>query len=251
MPYGMYISAEGAQAQAMRMEVIANNLANVDTTGFKGDVITFRSRFSEAIEEGLADAGDSSINDIGGGVTIESVRTDFSPGPLRQTDIDTDLAVAGDGFFTVQKDGATFLTRAGNFKLTSAGQLVTQEGATVLNDSGGPIVIDSDLGPWQLAQDGTITQAGTMVSLLGLRKPVSLGDLAKVGENLFRPLAETVPVSATERNVLQGYLEGSAINPTREMVAMIKTSRAFEANTRLIQHQDQLISALVNRVLRG
>jgi flagellar basal-body rod protein FlgF len=251
MPYGMYISAEGAQAQAMRMEVIANNLANVDTAGFKGDVITFRSRFAEAIEEGLADAGDGSIDDIGGGVTIESVRTDFSPGPLRQTDIDTDFAVAGDGFFAVQKDGATHLMRAGNFKLTSAGQLVTQEGATVLNDSGGPIVIDSDLGPWQLAQDGTITQAGTMVSLLGLRKPVSLGDLAKVGENLFRPLAETVPVSATERNVMQGYLEGSAINPTREMVAMIKTSRAFEANTRLIQHQDQLISALVNRVLRG
>ena len=251
MPYGMYISAEGAQAQAMRMEVIANNLANVDTVGFKGDVITFRSRFTEAIEEGLADAGDQSINDVGGGVTIESVRTDYSPGPLRQTDIPTDVAVAGEGFFTVQRDSTTYLTRAGNFKMTSAGQLVTQEGSAVLNDSGGPIVIDSSLGPWQLAQDGTITQGGATVAQLGLRKPLSLGDLAKVGENLFRPLAKTVPVTPAERDVRQGYLEGSAINPTLEMLAMIKTSRAFEANTRLIQHQDQLISSLVNRVLRG
>ena len=80
MPYGMYISAEGAQAQAMRMEVIANNLANVDTAGFKSDVATFRSRFAEAIEAGQADAGDGSINDIGGGVTVEGVHTDYSPG---------------------------------------------------------------------------------------------------------------------------------------------------------------------------
>ena len=81
------------------------------------------------------------------------------------------------------------MTRAGNFKLTSAGQLVTQQGAAVLSDSGGPVVIDSELGPWQLAQDGSITQSGTVVSQLGLRQPQSLGDLVKVGENLFRPLA--------------------------------------------------------------
>jgi flagellar basal-body rod protein FlgF len=251
MPYGMYISAEGAQAQAMRMEVIANNLANVETVGFKGDVATFNSRLAEAIKEGQADAGDGSINDIGGGVTVEGIHTDYSPGPLRQTNIPTDFAVAGDGFFTVQRDGATYLTRAGNFKLTSAGQLVTQEGAAVLNENGGPVVIDREQGPWQLAQDGTITQSGSVVGQLGLRQPNSLGDLAKVGENLFRPLAQTVPVPTTERDVRQGYVEGSAVNPTLEMLAMIKTSRAFEADTRLIQTQDELISALINRVLGG
>jgi flagellar basal-body rod protein FlgF len=247
----MYISAEGAQAQAMRMEVIANNLANVDTAGYKGDVATFRARFAEAIEQGEADAGDQSINDIGGGVTVEQIRTDYSPGPLRETKIPTDFAVAGDGFFTVQKDATTYLTRAGNFKLTSSGQLVTQEGAAVLSANGGPITIEPDLGSWQLAQDGTITQAGTVVAQIGLRRPQSFDELVKVGQNLFQPLAETVPVAARDRDVRQGYLEGSAVSPTLEMLAMIKTSRAFEANTRLIQHQDQLISSLVNRVLRA
>ena len=118
MPYGMYISAEGAAAQAQRLEVIANNLANVDTAGFKQDVPTFQARFAEAIQQGQARPGDHSINDIGGGVKIIDVETDYSIGQLKHTGNDLDLAINGKGFFHVHgDDGKQYLTRAGNFAL--------------------------------------------------------------------------------------------------------------------------------------
>src|SRR4051812_44117515 len=115
MPYGMYISAEGAAAQAQRLEVIANNMANVDTVGFKQDVPTFQARFSEAIQRGQAQPGDRSINDIGGGVKIVGVQTDHSAGEMKRTGNDFDLAINGKGFFHVRgDDGNQYLTRAGD-----------------------------------------------------------------------------------------------------------------------------------------
>src|SRR3982074_417565 len=104
MPYGMYISADGAAAQAQRLEVIANNLANVDTAGFKQDVPLFQARFAEAIQRGQAQAGDRSMNDIGGGVKVIGVQTDFSPGEMKRTGNDLDFAITGKGFFHVRGD---------------------------------------------------------------------------------------------------------------------------------------------------
>ena len=95
---------------------------------------------------------------------------------------------------------------------------------------------------------GRIVQDGGSTAI-GLVRPQSLGALVKVGSNLFRPLGPTLPVTEEARDIRQGYLEQSGVNATREMTAMIETSRAFEANTRLIQHQDSMISGLVNRVL--
>jgi len=249
MPYGLYISAEGAQAQAQRLEVIANNLANVETAGFKRDVATFQSRFAEAIQQGSDYSGSRSKNDIGGGVKVIDVQTDFSSGSLRQTEMPTDFAINGEGFFQVQgADGAVYLTRAGNFTLDPRGRLVTQsDDLPVLDESGGEILIDGSR-PFEVQAGGNIVQDGSAVTI-GLMRPQSFGDLVKVGANMFRPLAPVAPVSAEERDIRQGYLEQSGVNPTREMMKMIETSRAFEANTRLIQHQDSMISGLVNRVL--
>src|SRR3954465_9788196 len=98
----MYMSAEGAGVQAQRLEVIANNLANADTVGFKQDVPTFQARFSQAIQQGLAQEHDKSINDIGGGVKLSAVQTDFSAGQLKTTGGKLDLAITGDGFFHVR-----------------------------------------------------------------------------------------------------------------------------------------------------
>jgi len=249
MPYGLYISAEGAQAQARRLEVIANNLANVETTGFKRDVATFQSRFAEAIQQGSDIPGSGSINNVGGGVKVINVTTDFSSGSLRLTKNPTDMAVNGDGFFQVRgRDGGVFLTRAGNFTLDTAGRLITQSGGLpVLDEAGAEIVIDGTR-PWEVDAGGQIVQEGSATGI-GLVRPQSGGDLVKVGDNLFRPLAPVIPVAPEARDVRQGYLEQSGVNATREMMAMIETSRAFEANTRLIQHQDSMVSGLVNRVL--
>ncbi len=251
MSYGMYISAEGAKAQSQRLEFIANNLANLETPGFKRDVPTFQARFAEAIQQGSDSAGSKSHNDLGGGVKMIEVDTDFSTGTLRSTDVPTDFAVNGEGFFQVRTpSGETLLTRAGDFNVDAQGRLLTQTGRyEVLDDSGGSIKLDPEQ-PWEFLPGGKIDQAGSQVAI-GLQQPESLGDLVKVGSNAFRSLGTVTPVSAEQRDIRQGYLEQSSVSSTTSMMSMIETSRAFEANTKLIQHQDDMLSQLLSRVLRS
>lgn len=250
MPYGMYISAEGATAQAQRLEIIANNLANADTAGFKQDVPTFQARFAEAIQDGLARPHDGSINDIGGGVKLMDVTTDQTEGQLKDTGNDLDVAINGPGFFMVRgADGKQYLTRAGAFALDVEGRLVTETGhQSVLDQSGSPIEIDRDL-PWSMSQDGFISQDGG-VTALGLSQPKSFDDMVKVGNNLFQTLGPVQPVPVAERNLRQGFLEMSGASPVRQMMSMIETTRAFEANTRMVQNQDSMVGSLISRVLK-
>src|SRR3954469_17330100 len=251
MPYGMYISAEGAARQAQRLEVIANNLANVDTAGFKQDVPTFQARFAEAIQKGQAQSGDRSINDIGGGVKVMNIATDYSMGDMKRTGNDLDLAINGKGFFQIKgDDGQQYLSRAGNFAMDTQGRLVTQNGhRPVLDQQGGEIQLSPSV-PFSISQDGFISQAGN-IKALGMSQPDSLNTLTKIGNNLFKPTGAVKPLELTERNVRQGYLEMSGSNPVRQMMAMIETTRAFEANTRMVQNQDSVLGSLISRVLRA
>jgi flagellar basal-body rod protein FlgF len=251
MPYGLYMSAEGAHAQSTRLEVIAHNLANVDTTGFKRELAIIQTRYAEEIEEGTADAGTGEISDIGGGVEVLATETDYAPGPLKDTGLPTDLAIRGEGFFVVSKDDEQFLTRAGNFLVNTRGELVTQYGGqqyAVLDDSMSPVVLDRE-APWEFTVNGAVKQAGATTNL-ALVMPQSYGDLARFGENVFRPLAETVPLTQGERSVAPGYLEGSGVQPTSEMVAMIEASRLLEANLNMMQTQDEMLDGLINRLMR-
>lgn len=249
MPYGLYISAEGAQAQSLRMEVISNNLANATTPGFKRDLALFQSRFAEAAQRGIVPPGIGAVDDVGGGVDNLATITDFSPGTIQATGSSTDLAIQGDGFFVVRRDGKDMLTRAGNFLLNGAGMLVSQNGDPVISTQGTPVLIDPQLGNWDLTPDGAINQGGEK-TYLSLVRPRSYGDLVKMTENLFAPLAPTVPLAATERSVLGGQLESSGVQPVLEMTDMIETSRAFEANVTMIRNQDQILGELVSRVLK-
>lgn len=246
MAYGMYISAEGALAQQLRLETISNNLANVDTTGFKRDTPLFQARFAEAVDRGLAQPQAGTINDVGGGVMVRETGTDFSPGPLKNTGQPTDLAIRGRGFFVVDRDGEQMLTRAGNFQLTGDGALVTPDGYPVISEDGTPIIVTE---PWQFSEDGTITTPDG-IARLAIAEPASLGDLAKVGENLFRPLAPTGALAPELRSVAQGMVEGSGTNAVREMVEMIETTRSYEANVNMIRNHDSMFGTLISRVLR-
>src|SRR5438876_7870103 len=165
MPYGLYISAEGAYAQSKRLEALANNMANVDTTGFKRDLAIFQARYSEEIERGSDSPGSRSVNDLAGGVVVRETKTDFSPGAMKRTGIPTDMAVGGDGFFMVRRPDGDYLTRAGNFMMTAAGRLVTQNNDPVLSDSGSPIEIDPEQPDWQLTSTGAIVQDGNPQNL--------------------------------------------------------------------------------------
>ncbi len=250
MPYGLYLSAQGAHAQAKRLDVIANNLANAETPAFKREVPVFQAYYSEAIEKGTAMPGSGSINDLSGGVLFQQTLTDYSPGPLKRTEIPTDMAIQGNAFFVVQKDGEGLLTRAGNFMLTGAGELVTQEGYPVMSADDTPIIIDPANGPWSVTPTGIVQQRGVSQKV-ALVRPASLGDLAKQGENMFRSLGPLDAVPEEERRVTNGYLEMSDVRPTTELVDMIEASRAVEANVNMMQLQDQTLSALVSRVLKA
>lgn len=248
MPYGLYISAEGAHAQTRRLEALANNMANVDTAGFKRDLAVFQARYSEDLQRGYDSPGSRSLNDLSGGVVVHETNTDFSTGAFKRTGVPTDVAIAGDGFFMVRRPDGNFLTRAGNFMLTAAGRLVTQDNDPVLDDSGAPIDIDLEAGDWQLTPSGAIAQQGSEQNL-AIVQPRSLGDLVKVGNNLFKPLAPPQPVPDEQRNVQAGYIEQSDVKPTAEMMELIEASRAFEANISMIKNHDAMATALTERVL--
>ena len=250
MPYALYISAEAAQAQTERVEMIANNLANADTAGFKRELAIFQARYAEAIEQGAATPGSGSIDDLGGGVHFQQTKTDFSPGPLKRTSSPTDVAIEGDGFFQVRKGQESLLTRAGNFRLTSRGELVTQQGYPVLSDSGSPILVNPAEGPWEITPAGAVRQGDTTQNL-ALVTPSSFGDLTKTGENLYRPLAPVQPLPAAQRAVSSGYLEMSGVRPTLEMTALIEASRLAEANINLMKAHDQMLGGLVERLLKA
>jgi flagellar basal-body rod protein FlgF/flagellar basal-body rod protein FlgG len=228
---------------------LANNLANVNTIGFKRQLALFAARPAEAVDEGLAQAGDGSINDLGGGVRVLTSPTDFSPGPLNTTGGASDLAIDGDSFFVVSKHGEPMLTRAGAFMFNQNGVLVDPTGDPVLSESNQPIQIDPEGGPWQFTPDGGVAQAGDL-TYLAMVRPRSPGDLVKHGENMFRPLATPVATALEDRHVLTGQLEVSGVEPTTEMVELIETTRAFEANVSVIRNYDQMMSTLVDRVLK-
>jgi flagellar basal-body rod protein FlgF len=249
MPYGFYISAEGANAQSSRLDVIANNLANVDTVGFKRDLASFQARYAEAISRGSAIAGNGGPDNVGGGILLRQTKTDFSPGPVKRTQDPAHVAILGEGFFTVKKGNETFLTRAGNFELNSRGELITPQGYSVLDESGAAVVLNPDIKQWDISDTGALRQRGR-VQNLAIVKPASNESIEKRGENLFRSLTPPVAIPPEQRRVASGCLEMSGVNPTTEMTALIETSRLFEANVNIMKTQDQMLGALVNRVLK-
>jgi len=251
MYYGLYLSAAGANAQAQKVEVLSNNLANGNTAGFKRELALLEARDSEAIERGRASRGSRTQDDVGGGVRMGRTATDFSPGTLQLTHIPTDLAIESrDSFFLVQRGDQKLLTRAGNFHVSSEGLLLTQQGDSVLSNDGDPIQLDPAL-PYQFASGGAIEQGGSRIEI-GLMQPKSLRDLEKVGDNYFRDKNRATPAAPDEeRRIRSGYLELSSVNPVEEMVELITASRAYEANVRIIQQHDTATSGLISRMLRA
>ncbi len=245
MDYGLYVAAAGANAQSHRMEVLSNNLANVDTAGFKEEFAVLQARHSRALRDGTDIPGRAGINDLGSGVSMVETLTDFKPGSYKPTQGEWDVAIQGEGFFTVDNNGQRLLTRAGNFQVNAQGELLTQQGFKVLDVDSVPIVMNPGM-PHKIHKDGFVEHSGGGQSL-GIVKPQSLGDLARVGDNAFHPLGPVTNVDQVK--VQPGFLESSAISPTRSMMELIETSRIYEANVRMIQSHDQITGSLVNRVL--
>ena len=251
---GLYVSASGAQAYSQFLDVVSNNIANADTAGFKREIPVLQARPAEDIERGNLSSGMGYREDVGGGVYLSETQTEFSMGAIQSTGNETDLAIAdtnGNTFFMVQQGDETLLTRAGNFYRDIQGLLRTQDGSVVLSDAAAPIQMDPRFG-FQVSEDGVITQRETGLQIpIGLAQPDSLDDLVQAGKNSFRSDGPMLPAAPEDRRVRQGYLEKSTTQPMQEMIDMIKASRAYEANVRMIQNQDSTIESLINRVLSG
>lgn len=250
MPYGVYLSASGAHAQSHRMQVLSNNLANINTPGFKPEQTVLQSRFAEMIEEGAVAPGQGGADDIGGGVTIQPSATQFGVGAMKPTGRDTDFAINDEESFFVVKSGEDqHLTRAGNFLFDSRGFLINQSGDQVMSTGNTPVQIEPGQ-PYQVASGGRIIQAGKATELM-IAKPKSLGDLTHLGDNQFKPLAKFDLVTQGDRKVVAGMLEQSGVSPTGAMMELIETSRVYEANVRMIQNQDSVMGSLISRVLQS
>ena len=250
MYYGLYTSAAGAHAQNQKVEVLSNNLANVDTVGFKRELALLEARESEAIERGQDYLGSGSLNGIGGGVRMQQTATDFSDGAMNQTGVETELAIeTPNAFFAVQRGDEQLLTRAGNFHFGTDGRLLTENNDAVLASDGSPLQLDPAL-PWRLLPGGVFEQAGDTREI-ALRQPPNVRELMKVGQNYFSAGEDSLTnVAASDRRVQGGVLEMSNVNPMQEMVEMITASRGYETNIKMIQHHDGMMGSLVNRMLR-
>lgn len=239
MNSGLYAALSGNLAAMRRLDVISNNLANANTAGFKGDRLQFESVLasSKSQSQAAASPNDSPV------FSSEIFFTDYSPGPLKQTGNTLDVALDGDGFFVVNTPQGRAYTRQGNFRMDSAGRLVTSEGYEV--QGGGPITING--GRVDIDAKGAIlvdgTPAGTL-DIVDFQKPYAL---QKLGEGLFIPAnPQETPVNVTTTTVQQGTLEGSNVNVVAEMVRMIETTRYFESCQKVVRSYDDITGKAAN-----
>jgi flagellar basal body rod protein FlgG len=252
MIYGLYLSAQGAEAQSFRQDVIGNNLANATTTAFKRDLALIQTHLPFDAAQGNGGPIPGNLNEQTGGVTLVGVRTDFSTGALQQTGGDLDLAVAGPGFLRVTDGTNEFLTRDGRLVVDRQGNLVTHDhGYRVLNTAGQPIQLVPDGTPLEVTGDGTLSQnAGTVeLGRLAVVEPADYLELEKVGQNLFHANGLLAPASPNTQ-IKQGHLEASGTQPTAEMLDLIQSARALEANANMIKYQDESIGKLLDSLPR-
>jgi flagellar basal-body rod protein FlgG len=252
MLYGLYLSATGVMMNSYRQDVIANNLANAQTAGFKRDLATFRQRPTAAQESpGKYQQTNRLMENIGGGAFADPTRMDMSQGGMETTGNKLDAAIDGRGFFTVQDGDQTRLTRDGQFLLNNDGILVTgTRHQNVLDANGNTIKLDGSLRQQTvIGPDGTIRQDDKVVGKLGIVDVPEPSKLKNEGANLlsYPDPKQFIPATGIVR---AEALENANVDPTTEMAALMDTQRQLEANANMIHYQDSTLDKLVNTVGR-
>lgn len=265
----MYSGVSGMRGFQTKLDVIGNNIANVNTIGFKSGRVMFKDIMSQTVSGVTApvDGGQGGVNakQIGLGVSIGSVDTVHLAGSAMTTNNPTDLRIDGDGFFLVKLSGdqeTAFLTRAGDFHTDSSRNLITSDGLHVLDSDGEPIQLGEDVTAFSISGDGTIVQTmadGTTEPgvQIGVAKVSNPQGLEKIGGNLYRMTlnanaeGELVPTTANDAeagtgSIVSGQLEMSNVDLTGEFTEMIVTQRGFQANSRIITTSDEVLQEVVN-----
>lgn len=256
MNRGIYTSAIGMMTQMNNMDVITNNIANVDTTGFKKDSTIVQS-FSEELMKIFDDPSqrliktDNTLGKVSLGNFVTEVSTDFSKGSIEKTEGTYDLAINGDGFFVIQtknQDGTTTekYTRDGSFTVNSNNELVTKEGNYVLGENG---IITIPNGSITISENGYIYSNGEFVDRLKLVDFENKESLRKYGDNLYNKIDESVEKAFTG-SVIQNHVETSNVNIVNEMVKMINVSRVYELNQKMVQTHDSILGKAVSEIAK-
>jgi flagellar basal body rod protein FlgG len=254
MNYGMYLSATGVLTNSHRQDVIANNLANAETVGYKRNLALFHERLGEAIvsrQQGGLSGADPLFDLMTGGHLVAPTAVDRRQGELEHTGNSLDVAIQGRGYFSVLHDGQKRLTRDGRFMLDRAGHLImaNSAGDRVLDPQGKPIVIDPTLAPkLTVADDGQISADGLSVAQIGLFDVADPSLLVKRGGTLLSPPDPAQVRAATGARLRNGFVERSNVDPTLELTQLMDAQRQLEANANMIRYQDQTLGKLVNEV---
>jgi flagellar basal-body rod protein FlgG len=235
MDRGLYIAASGMLAELVQQDQIANDLANASTPGYKADRSAERS-FGDLL---LANQKDGSlVGPLSLGTHVDTIATDLSQAPLRETDGKLDVGLEGDGFLAVRTANGVRYTRDGQLSLDAQGRLVTATAQEpVLDQQGREIVVGSN-DP-TIAPDGTIQVGNRAVARIGV---FSLANPQKVGDNEFTGTAGARPAATQVR---QGFLETAGVDPARTMVDMIASLRAYEASQRVLHAIDDSLGKAV------
>jgi flagellar basal-body rod protein FlgF len=217
MQNGLYVSLSAQVALEKRLETIADNVANMNTVGFRGTGVSFETE--------MAKAGDARLGYVSNGSDFISRRL----GGLIKTDNTLDFAVQGDGWFGIQTPQGVAYTRDGRTKIDESGMLRTLNGDPILDAGGAPILLDSGAGPLAVSADGMITQNGRQIGALGLFEIDPTANLKRAENSSVVPDKPATPVlDFTRDGVVQGAVEGSNVDPVREMTRLIEVTRAFD-----------------------
>ncbi len=263
---GVYTALSGAMAQSLQMDTIANNIANVNTPGFKKDTQLFNEYLTanEKEQTGMPvpriTASIESFYDMQGGdqsfVDSKGTFTDFSQGSLKVTGNPLDMAIDGDGFFEIATPDGIKLTRSGNFTMDGNGHLVTKEGHLVMRGGGEGANPEARAITLNGAQSLTVNDQGDIFQGTDLIARVSVVDVAnkeslqKVGNNLygFKAGQNSEIISKATPSLKSGFIETSNVNVVKEMTDMIKTQRVFESTQKAISAYDSMSDKLINIV---
>ncbi|MCQ8780905.1 flagellar basal-body rod protein FlgF [Mangrovibrevibacter kandeliae] len=227
MQSALPVALSAQLATEKRLETIANNIANARTVGFRAEEVKF--------EQLLSEAGSTPVAFASKGETFISTRT----GELSQTGNTLDMAVNGDAWFGIQGANGTVYTRDGRMRVSEAGELQTLNGEAILDAGGAPMLIDPNGGPLNVARDGMITQGGQQLGAVGLFTIPANAKLSRAGTSGVVPDIAAVPLlDFAQAGVMQGYVEGSNVNPVLEMTRLITVQRAFESAAKLLQDSE-------------
>lgn len=248
MNSGMYAALSGNINAMKRLDIISNNIANANTPGFKKDRLAFETQLKNASESAANPSGGGDATAVFSG---DRFYTDFAPGPMHQTGNVLDIAIEGDGFFTVTTPNGPAYTRQGNLRMDVSGKIVTSDGNPLTPE----IIIPQNATQITIGNDGTVS-----AYLPGETSPVNVGtfqvvdfpkpyNLLKTGSALFVPAdPAVVPQPVNTVAISQGAVEGANVSTITEMVMMIENSRYFDACTKVVKSFDDMAAKAANEL---